>query len=139
MLRPGGGVSLLSPAVTITTAVTGVSGVVADVSGIRDLLLEAIFTYGSGGTTLKVWVQTRVKGGTWRDVANFAFTTASGTKWHKITSSLALAANQATSDAALADNTIVDGFLGDEIKVKYTSTGTYAGGTTIKILASTKC
>lgn len=136
-MRQGGLITLL-PQTTITTAVTGSTGVVAPVDGLRDLFLEAIFTYGSGGTTAKFWIQTRTKGGTWRDVANFAFTTASATKWSKLSIVIALAAARTASDAALADDTILDGFLGDEIRVKYTTTGTYAGGTSIKILGSAK-
>lgn len=137
-MRNAGGLITLLPATTITAAVTGVTGIACPTEGLRDLLVEAVFTYGSAGTTLKVWVQTRTKGGTWRDVMNFAFTTSSLTKWNKTSTSIALAANIGTSDAALADNTILDGLLGDEVRVKYTSTGTYADSTTIKVLASAK-
>ena len=68
--------------VTITTAVTGTAGTASTLR--RDakyVLLEAKFTYGSGGTTAKFWVQTRVSNGTWRDIANFAFTTSTATKF----------------------------------------------------------
>ena len=133
-----GGLLTLLPATAITTAVTGVTGPACPVAGLRDLLVEAQFLYGSGGTSAKVWVQTRVKGGTWRDVMNFAFATASLTKFQKVSVNLALAANQAASDAALADNTVLDGLLGDELRVKYTTTGTYAGGTTIALNGSAK-
>ena len=138
MSRQGGGLLTLLPVTTIAAAVTGTTGIAAPTEGLRDLLVEAIFLYGSSGTTLKVWVQTRTKGGTWRDVMNFAFTTSAATKWSKTSIAVALAAARATSDAALADDTILDGFLGDEVRVKYTSTGTYAGATSIQVLASTK-
>ena len=69
---------------------------------------------------------------------NFAFTTSALTKFQKVSTEIALAANIATSDAALADNTILDGFLGSEIRVKYTSTGTYSGATSIAVIAEAK-
>ena len=137
MRGPGGLITLL-PATTITAAVTGSIGAVCPTEGLRDLLVEAAFTYGSAGTTLKVWVQTRVKGGTWRDVMTLAFTTSSATKWSKVSIPVALAAARTASDAALADDTILDGFLGDEVRVKYTSTGTYADSTSITVLGSAK-
>ena len=132
------GLITLLPATTIGAAVTGTAGIACPTRGLRDLLVEAIFLYGAAGTTLKVWVQTRVKGGTWRDIMNFAFTTSAATKWSKVSMAIALAAARATSDAALADDTILDGFLGDEVRVKYTSTGTYTGATSIEVVGSAK-
>ena len=97
------------------------------------MLLEGRFLYGSGGTNLKVWIQTRITGGTWRDIANFAFLLAAVTKFSSVSSYAALAAAVATSDAALADDTILNGFYGNDIRVKYTSTGTYAGATNVAV------
>ena len=133
-----GGLLTLLPSTTLTTAVADTTTVAFPTAGLTDLLVEAKFTYGSGGTTAKFWIQTRSSGGTWRDVMSLAFTTASATKWSKVSIATALAAARTASDAALADDTILDGFLGDEVRVKYTSTGTYAGGTTIVILGSAK-
>ena len=133
-----GGLITLLDTTTITTAVSAQTGAVALVEGLRDLLVEAIFTWGSGGTTAKFWVQTRTKGGTWRDIMSLAFTTSSATKWSKVSIGIGLAAARTASDAALADDTILDGFLGDEVRLKYTTTGTYADSTTVKVLASAK-
>ena len=36
-------------------------------------------------------------------------------------------------DGALADDLIQDGILGDMIRAKLTTTGTYAGGTTLNV------
>ena len=135
---PQGGLLTLLPATTITTAVANQVGPTFPTAGLRDLLVEAALTYGSGGTTVKVWVQTRVKGGTWRDVMSLAFTTASAKKWSKVSIGIALAAARTASDAALADDTILDGFLGDEVRVKYTTTGTYADSTSLTVLGSAK-
>jgi len=122
------------PATTITGAgtVTGTSFTVQ--AGVSYISAQATFTYGSGGTTCKAWLQTSLDGGTtWRDVASFAFTTASAKKTSALSSAIALAAAQAVSDGALADDTILNGLLGDLWRVKVTSTGTYAGGTTIAV------
>lgn len=132
-----GGLLTLVPQATITTAAT-VTGTAFPTAGLRDLLVEANFDYGSSGTDLNVYVQTRVSGGTWRDIMNFNFTTADAKKWSKCSISIALAAARATSDAALASDTILDGFLGDEVRAKYVSTGTYAGSTTIAVTGSAK-
>lgn len=133
-----GGLMTLLPATTIAAAVTGTVGVTCPTEGLRDLLIEAKFLYGAGGTDAKAWIQTRVKGGTWRDVMNFAFTTSAATKWSKVSVAIALAAARTASDAALGDDTILDGFLGDEVRVKYTTTGTYSGATSLEVLGSAK-
>ena len=137
MPKPGGLLTLL-PQTTITTAVTAVTTVAFPTDGLRDLMVEANFDYGSGGTNLNIWVQTRVKGGTWRDIMNFNFTTADAVKWSKCSIGTALAAARTASDAALSSDTILDGFIGDEIRLKYTSSGTYAGSATITVLGSAK-
>src|SRR3990167_5336703 len=99
----------------ITTAVTGSVGTTsAGLTGMKYLVVEAIFTYGSGGTTAKAWIQTKV-GDTWRDIMAFAFTTASATKHSAVHTETALAAVIAVSDAALTDDTILNGFLGDSL------------------------
>lgn len=131
----GGPINLL-PQTTLAGAVTAVVTSPVAVASLRGLLVEAIFLYGAGGTNAKVWVQTRVGGGTWRDIMNFAFTTAAATKWNAVQQGIAVAAVIAVSDGALADNTILDGFLGDELRLKYTTTGTYSGATSLQVQAS---
>jgi hypothetical protein len=93
------------------------------------LLMMASFENGTGGTTVKAWVQTSVdNGGHWMDVANFAFATSDVPMvLQKITTGAALTAATVPTDAALADNTVKDGILGDQIRVKVTVVGTYTG------------
>jgi hypothetical protein len=122
------------PAATITGAATVTSSSITVQAGLKYISAQATFTYGSGGTTCKAWLQTSLDGGTtWRDVAAFAFTTASAKKTSALSSSIALAAAVAVSDGALADDTLVNGLFGDLWRIKVTSTGTYAGGTTIAV------
>lgn len=131
----------LVAATTITTAITGivVGAAVTGLAGMKYLACEAIFTYGSGGTTAKFWVQTSLdQGVTWIDIMSFAFATATASKVSAVVWSTALAAGVTPGSAALADNTILSGLLGDQIRVLGTSTGTYAGGTTIAVTAVAK-
>jgi len=119
---------------TITTALTAaVRGPFVGLYGMKNLAIEANFVYGSGGTTLKVWIQTSLDGGSnWIDIANFAFVTTSARK----VTTLAIATAAATItpvDGSLGDDLEVDGILGDQIRAKITSVGTYAGGTTLDV------
>lgn len=135
------GQQTLLPATVITTAVTAVvdGPRVTDLDRARGVLLQGNFTYGSGGTTLKAWVQSSADGGaTWHDVACFAFTTASKRRLFNLSARTAVASIATPGDAALADDTSVDGLLGDLLRVKYTSTGTYAGNSTLTISAVTR-
>lgn len=121
---------------TITTAVTASLSGTTNIRNARALLLQAVFTYGSGGTTTKAWVQTSLDGGsTWFDIASFAFTTASATRVYSLDTT-AVTTIYTPTDATLADNTVKNGLLGDKYRVKYTTTGTYAGDTTLAISAS---
>lgn len=133
--------AILFPLTTITTAVaadTTVTNIVSLVDA-NVLTVEAIFTYGSGGTTAKFWVQTRLgTSGNWTDIMNFAFATASADKFSTVCNYIALSAATAKTDGTLANDTILNGLMGDQIRVKYTTTGTYAGGTTIQLLATIK-
>ena len=135
-----GRAKILLPSTTITTAVTGVttnSVVLTGMDGCNAATFFARFTYGSGGTTAKFWVQTSFdRGVTWCDAINFAFTTSSATKVGAIIS--AGVTPVAPTDATLADNTANAGFLGAQWRVKYTTTGTYAGSTSVEISAILK-
>lgn len=125
---------------TITTAAAGVTGTVwefaSDVP--RNVTLQGNFTYGSGGTSVDVWVQSSLDGGTtWCDIANFHFTTSSARKVFNL-SSLTPVTTQATpTDGTLTANTAVDGLIGGKLRVKVTTVGTYAGNTTLAIDAIT--
>jgi hypothetical protein len=126
----------------VTAAVTGVTPDGEKLQQILDrvesLTLHATFTYGSGGTTVKAWVQTSLDGGaSWLDIASFAFTTASAKRVYHLTAA-AVTSIATPTDATLADNTSVNGLLGDRYRVKLTTTGTYAGSTSLVIHAIPK-
>ena len=101
---------------------------------------ESIFLYGAGGTTCKVYVQTSLDGGTtWFDIMQHAFTTSAANKVSSVTGDIAPAAQALTpGDAALTDNTIIQGVVGDRLRVKVVSAGTYTGATSIAVYAVVK-
>lgn len=131
----GGDRITLLPLLAITTALgaTGASPSIGLV-GTKYLIAQAKFVYGSGGTTVNAYVQTSLDGGvTWIDIMNFSFTTATATKVSAVVMTTALAAVVTPGDGALTANTILSGLLGDRFRVKYVTTGTYAGGTTLQM------
>lgn len=125
---------------TITAAQTAsTKTAVSGLARAKSVALECIFTYGSGGTTAKVWVQTSFDGGaTWVDIANFAHTTSSISRAYNLSALTPLTTVYTVTDGTLADSTCKDGLIGDQLRVKFTSTGTYAGTTTCAVYAVVK-
>jgi len=100
----------------------------------RNLCVQANFTYGSGGTTVDAYLQTSIDGGTtWVDICNFHFTTASARFLFNLNSQTPVTTEYTPTDGSLTANTSKDGILGRQFRVKYQSSGTYAGGTTLAI------
>src|SRR5215469_17534026 len=120
--------------VLITTPVTAALGPVmqtgARVGVPNNALLQGKLTYGSGGTTVDAWVQTSIDGGgSWCDVANFHFTTASARFIFNLSSTTVITTQATPTDGTMAANTSSSGLIGPRWRVKYSSTGTYAGTT----------
>lgn len=104
---------------------------------LRNLLLEAQFLYGSGGTSVDAWVQSSVDGGaSWYDIANFHFTTAAAKKMANISMATPVTTFDTPGDGTLAANTVQDGTIGDKLRLKYTIVGTYAGASSLAIYGS---
>lgn len=127
---------------TLAAAVTGdvTAGVFAAPGGgrVESLTLQATITVAGGGTTAKAWVQTTLDGGTtWIDIASFAFTTSTATRVYHLTAA-AVTAIATPTDGTLTDNTAVNGILGEQFRVKLTTTGTYTGASSFKIYALAK-
>lgn len=130
-------VASLLPATVITVAGTLLSQVFDVHANSQKLPLnlaaQANLTYGSGGTTIDVYVQTSFdQGVTWCDVMNFHFTTASLREISNVNRQTAVVPAAAT-DGTLAANTKNDGVVGRLWRAKVVSTGTYAGGTTLTV------
>lgn len=114
-------------ALTITTALTSQAQTAIDeLEGMTSVTIEAEFSGGTGGTSLTALVQTRIgSGGTWREIASFDFTTAASKSCNIVANgSAAIAAL-----AALSANTVLQGFLGTELRAVITSVGTYTDST----------
>lgn len=120
----------------VTTALTAAVTTPLQISAYRpeSLAIYAKFTYGSGGTTFSVWIQTSHDGGlTWMDIANISGTTASLKAIYNLSALTVVATTATITDGALAANTAVDGILGTLYRGKITTTGTYASGTTLAV------
>ena len=121
---------------SITAAGTALGEAVEDLDGVLSLAAQMRLAYGSGGSTIKVYLQTSLdQGNTWQDIACFTFTTASATKSRNLSALTPKATDVAATDGALTDDTSVDGLLGDRFRVKVVSTGTYAGNTLLSCSA----
>jgi hypothetical protein len=104
--------------------------------GLKSVTLFADFVYGSGGTTAAVIVQTSLDGGqSWVDVCRFDFTT-SNSKKHATIGVFGNVAPAAV--AALGSEGKLDGILGDRLRAKLTTTGTYAGNTSVAVRAAAR-
>jgi hypothetical protein len=117
-----------------TTAGTYISSEVSIPLGASVILAQSVFVRGGGGTSCDVFVQTSVdNGSTWIDVMQFAFTTTTVTKISGVRPYIALAANVTPTDGALSDNTILDGLIGDRLRVKTVVVGTYSSTSTLDV------
>ena len=102
--------------------------------GATAALIEANFTYGSGGDTLKVIVETTPdQGTTWIEVARFAFALASAQKVANLSGLTPVTTVYAP--AALSDDTVKDGILGDRFRARILkgAGAAYAGNTSLAI------
>lgn len=132
----------IAAAVTDSVITEGVSAagvaqsLIDRLEGMASVSLQANFTYGSGGTTCAVIVQTSLdQGASWIDIARFDFTTASATKTVNIS---ATSAEAVAAVAALSSEGKKDGILGDRLRAKVTSTGTYAGNSSVSVRAAAR-
>lgn len=118
----------------ITTAGTQTGGGIIGLDGLSAVSVQARLAYGSGGTTVKAYIQTSLdQGASWIDVACITFTTANATKAINLSGLTPKTTAVTPSDGALADDTCVDGMLGDRLRAKVISTGTYAGSTVLSL------
>lgn len=137
------GDSAITAAVTnqvLTSSVSSQQVAIAYVDrleGMTAASLQANFTYGSGGTTLKVDVETSLDQGTsWVAICRFAFTTSSAEK--VATVSGLTPKTTAATPGTLSDDSCLDGVLGDRLRARATSTGTYSGNTSVSVRAAVR-
>lgn len=111
-----------------------------NLNNVDQVTMQSVFLYGSDGTTVKAWLQTSFdNGATWVDVASHAFATTAATKISSVTAGIAPASQAfAPADGALTDNTVVNGVIGDRLRVKVITAGTYAGATSLNVWVSAR-
>jgi hypothetical protein len=100
------------------------------------MAIQANFAWGSGGTTALAWLQTSFDGGgSWVDVCAFNFAVAVLKQVVNVSSATpnATTAITPTDGSYAGPNKCIDGVFGSMWRVKYVTTGTYAGSTTLRI------
>jgi len=125
---------------TITTAVTAATTTpITGLARAASLAIQCNLGYGSGGTSIDVYVQTSFDGGnTWFDIAEFSMTTSNYNKAYNLTANTAVTSVTALTDGSMSANTSQSGLIGDQLRLKYTTVGTYAGSTTLVVSAVAK-
>lgn len=125
--------AIVYPATTSTVPAAGTvaSTPITGLAGCKYVTALLKFAYGSGGTTIKVFLQTSLDAGaTWIDIMCWALATSSVPgKVNAVVYNTALAANVTPTDGTLTDNTILSGLIGDRLRVKFIISGTYTAST----------
>lgn len=116
---------------SFTTAITNVySEAVTGLGSLDGLSLAFTAVLVGAGTNATAVVQTSIDDGdNWYDVCNAQFT-ASGVKLACVNGTTAFAP---TNAASLSANSKLDGFLGDRLRVAFSTTGTWTSGSSLSV------
>lgn len=109
--------------------------------GMTALSLQFMFAYGSGGGVkgLKAYLRTSLdQGQTWIDIACVTFGTASKTTLLNLSGLTPVTSETAPTDGTLADDTVLDGILGDRLQLRLISTAAYAGPSVLSVRAAAR-
>lgn len=124
--------ALAEQVITSSQDANGVSGQ-AFIDGLEDMgsvTLWAEFVYGSGGTSCIAIVDTSLdQGESWIEIARFDFAQAN----RVAIATVSAGPYPVTTLAALAANAKRDGVLGDRLRARVTSDGTYATNTSLSV------
>ena len=99
------------------------------------LAVQANLFRDAGGTTIDCYVQTSLDdGATWIDIMNLTFGAATERIVAGTCSTITLGTAALTpSDGTLADDTIVQGLIGDLLRLRMTVVGAYGAGSTMRV------
>ena len=123
----------------ITAAGTFLGPELDDLDGMSAVTLQLRFAYGSGGTTVDAFVQTSLdQGTTWADVWHEQFATVADVKIVNVSGLTPVITPVLPADGALAPGTVLDGVLGDRLRLKAVVAGTYAGSTVLSSRAAVR-
>ncbi len=126
-------------AATAATVVTSQADVNGETQAYLDRLdgmlaasLSVNFNWGSGGTSIKVMIETSIdQGTTWVEVWRCALAGAS--EQNVVNLSGLTPKTTPNTPAALSDDTCLDGFFGSRWRARILTVGTYAGNTSLAI------
>jgi hypothetical protein len=125
-----GQLTITGPISVTTTPVYGFE----DAYTAKDLAVQANFAYGSGGTSVDVYLQSSFdQGATWCDIAQFHFGTSSLRSVYNLSSLTPVTSQVTCTDGGMTANNAQDGLIGSQFRIKYKSSGTYAGSTTLQV------
>lgn len=119
---------------SITAAGTQTGDWIEDLDGMQSALVSLRLAYGSGGTSIKAYVQSTADDGvTAHDIACVVFGTASEHRLLNFTTGSV--EDQITpTDGTMADDTAeLNGLLGTKMRLKIVSAGVYAGSTVLSV------
>lgn len=118
---------------TITTAGTQTGDwSTTDLAGMLAMAAQIRLAYGSGGTSIKAYLQTSLDQETTAiDIACVVFGTASENAALNFSALTPKTTQVTPTDGTLTDDTAIDGILGDRFRLKIVSVGTYAGSTVL--------
>ena len=86
------------------------------------------WTSGSSGTKATVYIQTCFDNQTtWTDIMAFAFASADAVKYLSVREETAVVADHVGTADALTDDTAVSGIIGQHVRARIVTTGTYSG------------
>ena len=107
---------------------------IPSLAGMLAASLQVRLSGGTGGTKINVYIQSSIdQSQSWFDVANIAFANTPGVELLNLSALDKLSTPTAPSNLTLADNTVLDGPLGDRLQAVVISTGTYASGTLVSV------
>ena len=128
--------TLFSGSITTAGTVTGSVFRYARRNIPRSISAQGNFVWSSGGTSVKAFIQSSLDGGTnWFDVMLLSFLAASAIQVGNATVSANGPVAGAT-DGGLASAT-PNNIIGDLLRCKVVSVGTYAGGTSLVVSVET--
>lgn len=123
---------------SITLSSPYVGAWVTDLEGMTGLSVQFLFLSGGGGTSLVAYLQTSLdQGNTAIDLAAAAFATTSGAAIFNLAGASILTPYTPT-DGALTPGTAIDGPLGDMLRLKVISLGTYLSPTVVSARAAVR-
>lgn len=119
--------------IAITQAAIYVGDWVVGLDGMTGANVQIAMKYGSGTASGTVYLQTSLDGGTTAiDIGAVTIGTISAVSVLNFSGLTPIIADPVTpSDAALTGDTAIDGILGDRLRVKVVTSGTYAGSTVL--------